>query len=227
MCLLAMIALPTQAQLLTEQFEYGSTAGDLTTVTTNWTVTGTNSAAPFVQYTAGSLSYGSMPTLGGKATFGANGQDINRVFSTTDVNTGSVYVGAIISIATATGTAGDHFLSFSTPVAGGSLQGRVFVKVKGTGFEFGLAKGGSSGTTAVYSPSSPTYTFNTPYFVVLKYNFGATTASSDDDNARLFVFPTTVPTTEPTDFGENNLVPITYPTTDPSDSGECSKQYSL
>lgn len=200
LCLTLLFCTPfAKAQLLTEQFEYGATAGDLTTVTNNWVVTGTNTSAPFVQYTTGSLPFGSMPTLGGKATFAANGQDINRAFSTTGLNTGSVYVGTIINIATTSAT-GDYFFALSNTVASSTLHARIFVKTKGAGFEFGLAKGstGNAGTTAVYSATSPTYAFNTPYFVVLKYNFGASSTLSDDDNARIFVFPTTVPITEPT-----------------------------
>jgi endonuclease/exonuclease/phosphatase family metal-dependent hydrolase len=186
--------MPVRAQLLTEQFDYGTTAGDLLSVATGWTFTGTNTT-PNVQYTLGSLSFPNAPNTGGKLTFGANGQDVNRTFSPT-VSTGTLYASCIVNIATTSAT-GDHFLSFSTSPASGTLQARVFVKAKDTGFEFGLAKGGTSGTTAVYAAASPTYTFNTSYFIVLRYSFGSN-ANVDDDVARLFVFPTTVPTNEPT-----------------------------
>ena len=200
LCLTSIGRYESWAQLLTEQFEYGSFAGDLTSITSNWLLTGTTTTTP-IQFTTGSLPFGSLPTLGGKATFGASGQDINRVFSSSGLNTGSIYMGAIISIATTSNT-GDYFFHFAPPAVGTTFQGRISVRNKGAGFEFGLAKGGSGGTTAVYSGTSPTYNFNTSYFVVLKYNFGSA-ATVDDDNARLFVFPSSISVSEPSaDFVE-------------------------
>jgi hypothetical protein len=175
-------------QLLTEHFEYGATNGDLTAVTSNWLQT--FSGTPNLQYNAGgSLSFGSFPTLGGRVVFAASTQSAARTFS--NVSSGTLYASFIVRITAAQAT-GNHFFTFIN--AATFRHGRVLARQAAGGFEFGLAKGGAS-TTNVFGTT--VYSLNTDYFVVVKYNFGANATDVADDVADLFVFPTSVPVTEP------------------------------
>jgi hypothetical protein len=179
-------------QIFTEEFNYGASNGALTTVgSANWTEQ--TAGSPNVQYDAsGSLSFGSYPTNAGKATFSNTGQDIYRQF--TDVTSGTLYAGFIMKI-TAVNTTGDYFAHFSNN--GTFFHARLFARTKTGGYELGLAKGGSGGTTAVYNASSTTLTLGTNYFVVLKYDFGTNATDVADDVASVFVFSSSVPLTEP------------------------------
>jgi hypothetical protein len=182
-----------KGQLLTEQFEYGASNGVLTTVSGgNWVEQ--SAGTPQVNYDAsGSLSFGSYPTNGGKATFGNTGQDVYRQFP--DVTSGVLYAGFIMRI-TAVQATGDYFAHFSNN--GTSFQARLFARTKTGGYEIGLAKGGGGGgTTAVYNTASTTLALNTNYFVVLKYDFGTNATDVADDVASVFVFSSSVPLTEP------------------------------
>ena len=181
-----------KGQLLTEHFEYGASNGDLTAVSTgNWVEQG-GPTTPNVGYNSASLTYGTYPSLGGKATFGTVGQDIYRQF--TDITSGVAYAGFLLKINSSQAT-GDYFMHFSNN--GTFFHGRLFARNKSTGYELGLAKGGSGGAAAVYNAASATLTFGTTYFVVLKYNLGANAIDVTDDVADVFVFETSVPATEP------------------------------
>ncbi len=206
-CLLLMLfgtISTTKAQLLTEQFSYGVNADSLTLASAqSWSAhsNGQGGATPLnpVQYTLTSLSFGSAPTLGGKLTFNNVGQDVNRTFSATGVNSGTLYVSMIVNLATC-GTTGDYFFHISPTIIGSTFMGRIGAKANGAGYELGIAKGGSSGTTLVYNTTTPTVlSFGTSYFVVVKYDFGANTTLADN-TASIFVFTTTVPVTEPTAY---------------------------
>ena len=182
-----------KGQLLTEQFEYGASNGALTTVSGgNWVEQ--SAGTPQVNYDAsGSLSFGSYPTNGGKATFGSTGQNnIYRQFP--DVTSGVLYAGFIMRI-TAVQATGNYFANFSNN--GTFYHARLFARTKTGGYEIGLAKGGMGGTTAVYNAASTTLTLNTNYFVVLKYDFGTNATDVADDVASVFVFSSSVPLTEP------------------------------
>ena len=157
--------------LLDENFDYGTTAGDLTTLTGNWT--GFSGAAPFVGYATTSLSMASYPSsgVGGSATILASGsEDAERVFSS--VNSGSVYAGMLYTASTvSSGTSGTYFYALRS---GGTYIGRVYTTTDGAGgMIFGLRENAES--TTVWGPSS--FALNTTYLLVLKYDFAAGAAT--------------------------------------------------
>jgi len=196
LCLLVLgIGNIAKGQLLTEQFEYGGTDGGLTALSGgNWIEQG-GPVTPVVGYNSASVTFGTYPSSGGKATFGTSGQDIYRQY--TDVTAGVVYAGFIVKV-NSTQAAGDYFAHFSNN--GTSFHTRLFARTKGAGYELGVAKGGSGGTTAVYNASSTTLTLGTSYFVVLKYDFGSDGTNLAGDIATIYVFDVSVPTTEPGTF---------------------------
>ena len=155
--------------LLDENFDYGTTAGDLTTVTGNWT--GFSGAAPFVGYATTSLSMASYPSsgVGGSATILSSGsQDAERVYSS--VNSGTIYAGALINVSSVT-TTGNYFYSLRS---GSSYFLRTYVKDDGSGnLLFGLREG--SDGTIVYGTT--TLSYSTTYLLVLKYDFTAGAAT--------------------------------------------------
>ncbi len=196
LCLSLFFCASANAQLLTEQFDYGTTAGDLLTVgSANWNLTGTT-ATPNLQYTLGSLNLGALPATGGKLSFATSGQDLNRGFVAQSA--GSVYASFLVSIATAQST-GDYFLHLgSTPTtppttSASTFTARLFVKSVAGGFQFGFSRG--SGTASAYTAN--TYSFNTVYLVVIKHTI---VAGNTNDTSAMYLFETVagIPTTEPT-----------------------------
>ncbi|MBK9964595.1 MAG: hypothetical protein IPP07_06710 [Holophagales bacterium] len=166
------------AALLTDDFSYGVTAGNLTTITTNWTAHG--AGAGWVGYQASTLSLSgyTFGGTGGAATIAAAGsEDINRAFG---AQSGDIYVSALMNFSAA-GT-GSYF--FHLKDATTNFRARVFAQNVGGALRFGL----HSTSTGTYSPTD--FAFNTTYLVVVHYN--GTTGATD-----LWVL-TTVPATAPT-----------------------------
>ena len=186
---LALLLLPAASQaqsLLLDNFIY--TSG--TPLTANgWTAisaAGTNA----VTVTAANLTQPTYPGSSGNAvSLVTTGEDVSRAF-TAPVTAGTVYAAALINV-TAAQASGDYFFHFSQSAS--ILVGRVFARAATGGFQFGISKTGTF-TTAVFGPT--TYTLNTPYLVVLKYEFIG--AAGTDDPVGLFVFaPGDTYTTEP------------------------------
>lgn len=111
-----------------ENFDYGSTEGDLDVITTEWTVH-SGSTDP-VGYIATSLSMTGYPSTGtgGAITIATKGyKDVNSVFD--PVSTGKVYGSALINlIAVSDGTYFFHFMD-----AEFGYSGRVGAKDDGSG----------------------------------------------------------------------------------------------
>ena len=159
--------------IITENFDYGGSAGDL--VTQSGTVWAAHSGgAPEVGYATTSLTMASYPSsgVGGSATISGSGsQDVNRTFSAE--NSGSVYASALVNLSAVT-TTGNYFYHFRN--SGGAFYGRVYAKDDGTGkILFGIREG-SSGTASIIYGTTP-YDLNTTYLLVLKYDFATGTAS--------------------------------------------------
>ena len=159
--------------IITENFDYGGSAGDL--VTQSGSVWAAHSGgAPEVGYATTSLTMASYPSsgVGGSATISGSGsQDVNRTFSAE--NSGSVYASALVNLSAVT-TAGNYFYHFRT--SGGVFYGRVYAKDDGAGkILFGIREG-SSGTASIIYGTTP-YDLNTTYLLVLKYDFATGTAS--------------------------------------------------
>jgi hypothetical protein len=152
--------------LMKDDFSYGSTAGDLKTVTTNWSVySGTVNP---VKYAISGLSF---PSYAGSAIGGSavmeNGsgsrEDMVRTF--TSQNSGSVYAAQLVNVASAP-TGGGFFLSLVNATSSPTFYNRVFIKDNGGSLNFGL---GRTSTSTIYGTTN--YSFGTTYLVITRYDF--------------------------------------------------------
>ncbi|MBE0423601.1 MAG: hypothetical protein IBX66_06640 [Lutibacter sp.] len=162
--------------LVEENFNYGTTDGNLTTVTSNWVK---HSGTTPIGYVNSSLSMTDYPSsgTGGSATIGANSEDANSVFA--EQTSGTVYMSALLNIS-AVSTGGGYFLHFMDE--GTAYPTRVWAKDNGTGkILFGVGFSGLTnwGTTA--------FDYNNTYLLVASYNI--TTGVSN-----LYVLPSAVTT---------------------------------
>ncbi|MCB0445362.1 MAG: T9SS type A sorting domain-containing protein, partial [Gelidibacter sp.] len=171
---------PTQTLPLYENFNYGSSAGDLTAVSGgNWV---NHSGSTPVGYATTSLSMSGYASsgVGGSATItGSNSEDVNRSF--TEQTSGTVYFSALVNIsAVGTGNYFFHLKDNST-----AFVARIGAKDDGSGnILFGI---GTSSSTLTYGTTS--YNLNTTYLVVGSYNI-------DTGVSNLYVL-TTPSATEP------------------------------
>lgn len=167
-------------QLLSEDFEYGMTAGDLTTVgSANWAgFSGTTA----IGYQTTSLSLAGYPNSGngGAATVsGSNSEDAHTFFS--NQTTGIVYLSALVNISSVSGST--YFLALKD--AGTSnYRARVFARDNAGSLQFGISSASSTGNFGMSN-----FSYNTTYLLVAKFNV-------DTGVADLFVLDT-VPTSEP------------------------------
>jgi hypothetical protein len=190
---LFFVGIAAQAQLLfADNFNYGSTAGSIITLSNNRWVENTNATTTnVVQYDpTGSLVYPNLSNAGGKLPFLNTGQDICAGFSS--ITGGNIYAGMLVNFSAAQ-TTGDYFFHFMQSTTVNTFLARVFVKLNGSNINFGLMK--NNGGTTPYSANG--YALNTTYCIVVKYAFN--TGSTTDDVATLYVFDaaTGLPDTEP------------------------------
>ena len=156
--------------LLNENFDYGATPGDLTTITTNWT--GFSGTGP-IGYISTSLSMTDYPSsgIGGSAAIDTSAEDAERGFSA--VTSGVVYMSALFSASdVSSGAAGTYFLTFRQ---GSGYHSLIYTKTDGAGgMVFGVRETTSDAST-IFGTTS--FALNTTYLLVLKYDFsaGATT----------------------------------------------------
>jgi len=137
----------------------------------SWLITGTSVVSPISVANTGT---------NGNVTLATTGQDVRRSF-TSAVTSGSVFLGASITVGTAQAT-GDHFLHLGDGGAN-NFFARAFIRSNGIGFQ--MAASSSSGT--------PTYgttvlRFGTTYQLLMRYDFVAGLAN---DTGALFINPTT------------------------------------
>jgi len=150
--------------LLTEDFNYGETAGDLTAVSSSaWTAhSGTTG---FVSYDITGLSMTDYPSsgVGGAAMIlAASAEDVNRTFAAQ--TTGNVYGSALVSITAA--STGNYFIHLKD--SGNNFRAKVGAKDDSNGkVLFGI---GSSSSTLVYGTT--VFELNTTYLLVFSYNIG-------------------------------------------------------
>ena len=207
--ILILFVLPslTQAQvLLTEDFNYGSTAGDLKAVTSVWVnngslpgtyPNGTSAAQPLYKITGLTYTDYSSPGIGGGIGLQQNKYyNVTRPLSESQTS-GSIYASFLINVSViSTSTSGDYFF---TLLNGTSYIARVyFRKLSDLTLAFGVSKAGSGTTPYASAPVA----FNTTYLIVVKYTFNSGT---DDDVVSLFINPTLPFTTEPTPDVTNNV----------------------
>jgi len=149
----------TTNYLLEENFNYGTTAGNLSSLTTNWV---THSGTTPIEYATTSLSMTGYPStgIGGSATIGSNSEDVNRDF--TEQTSGTVYMSALVNFSSVSITGG-YFLHFMD--GGFAFPTRVWAKDNGSGkILFGV---GFSGLT---NWGTTTFDYNSTYLLVASYN---------------------------------------------------------
>jgi len=166
---------------LADDFDYGSTAGDLTALS-DWK--NHSGGSPFVEYATTSLSMSNYPSsnVGGSALIdGYGSEDVSRSF--TPLTSGTVYLSALVNLSAVGADSGTYF--FHVMDDGTNFRGRVGVKSDGNGkMLFGI---GASSSTLTFGATS--FDFGTTYLVVASYNI-------DNGTSNLYVL-TTAPATEP------------------------------
>ena len=192
MMLLAVVMLGSmsiKAQLLDENFDYTigtvlatSTSVDATSGWAGHSGAGTNN----ITVTASSITYpGYLSSgVGNEVSLVATGEDVNKTF--TAQTTGTVYFSFLVNV-TSTSTTGDYFFHVGASSIGTAFKGRLFVKKDASdNLAFGIQHTGGTGNTNInYTAFS--YSLNTNYLVVLKYDIVSGTAN---DIASIYVNPT-------------------------------------
>jgi hypothetical protein len=184
----------TTNYLLEENFNYGTTVGNLTSLTSNWAI---HSGTTQIEYDNTSLSISGYPSsgIGGSAIINTlNSEDINRSF--TPQTTGKVYASALVNFS-AVGT-GTYFLHFMEQDGSFNYSSRISAKDDGSGkILFGI--GASSTITYGTTP----FNLNTTYLLVTSYDIATATSN-------LYVL-STIPTTEPVtpEATSTNVAPFT------------------
>lgn len=173
----------TSNYLVEENFDYGTTAGDLTTLTTEWV--GHSGSNPFVGYVTTSLAMTDYPTtdIGGSVTIAnPGGEDINRAF--TPITSGKVYYSALVNFSAV--SSGDYFLHLiGSDVPFDQFRARVGAKDNGSGkILFGIS---AESSTLTYGTTP--FELNTTYLIVASYDLASGVSN-------LFVL-TTAEATEP------------------------------
>lgn len=168
-----------RAALCNDSTQWWSIAG--------WSATAETPTDP-IQVTEGSLSYDGYSTgLGNKVTLNSlNGTADTRRFL--DKKTGSVFVSAIINVASV-GSTEDYFFGFND--GSSNYYGRVYAIADGAGFKLAVAKNTELKTSLTYTS---VLNFNTNYLIVVEYKF---VDGTKNDEVRLYVNPikdTTTPT---------------------------------
>ncbi len=146
--------------LLAEDFDYGSSAGDLTAISGGSWVN--HSGTSTVLYATTSLSMANYPSsgVGGSATIiGSNSEDVNRSFSA--VVSGTVYASALVNLSAI--STGNYF--FHLKDSGFGFRARVGAMDDGSGkILFGI---GASSSTLTYGTTA--FDLNTTYLIVASY----------------------------------------------------------
>jgi hypothetical protein len=179
-CFSLLLTNNSWAQLLIENFEYPAGDSLIDYGWVNHSGTGTQ-----ITVTSGSLSYALYPGsgIGNSTTFSGGGgsrEDIHKDFTST--GSGSLYAAILVIVDTAS-TTGDYFFHLAPAFPTTFFKPRVFVKDDGAGnLQFGISKASTS--TVTYTTS--TYSYNTTYFLVLKYSMPA---GDSNDVGSLYINP--------------------------------------
>ncbi len=191
----------TNAQSFIDDFNYGLSAGNLTTLSPSW-IAHSGVASNQVAYQATGLNvvgYTSSVNAGGAITFSHTAsiskEDINKAISPA-ATSGNLYASFVLRVTASGGTTGDyciHFIDSSGATTGGNFRARLFTKDGSTGttFKLGLSKG-SSAANATFTTAD--YNLNQDYIVVIKYSFIVGTAN---DTCYAHIFSSSIPAVEP------------------------------
>jgi len=193
-----LLSISAFAQLgVQDNFNYGATAGSLTTSSSGAWVAHSSSGTNPVLYSTTGLTYSGYPAsgIGGAATLAHGGtrEDIN--IASSPVTSGNVYTSFLLNVKLSGGTTGDYFLHLNDSqgsAIGSNFRGRFFVKDGSTGGKFllGLTKG-SAAASAAWTGDLDT---GTTYLVVLKYVY---ISGTNNDSIFAYVFNGGVPAVEP------------------------------
>lgn len=170
-----------------EDFNYTATQA---LTANNWTQIGTTATNPIAVTNSG-LTYTGFTNsgVGNAAALTTSGQDIYRDLQAS-VSTGDVYLSFMLNVSAAQAT-GDYFIAMLPSGSTSNFFSRFFVKSSSTGYVLGVSKWTEA---AIYGTN--VLSFNTTYFVVVKYSFSA--ATTTDDQASVYVLSSGIPSTEPT-----------------------------
>ena len=149
------------APLLDENFEYGVTPGNLTTVSGgNWVAHSGGGTNP-IQYATSSLTMPSYVSsgIGGSVTFTSSGEDDNRTFA--EQTSGTLYFAALVNLSYATAT-GDYFMHFKNAATG--YAARLFARDSAGALQLGI------GTSSTPVWGTTNFAYNTTYLVVAKHD---------------------------------------------------------
>lgn len=178
--------------LFVEEFNYN--AGDLLT-SKGWVVS-SGTTNPLKVVPPGLTFTGYPSVLGNAVELTTTGEDDYKTFPA--VSSGSVYLSFMINVQSA--QTGDYFIALSpTTGSGGTGSGqtnyyaRVHLKTNGNGYSIGISK--SNELTGGYVYGTTVFSFNKTYVVVVKHTFNA--ATTDDDAESIYVFGTSIPSSEP------------------------------
>jgi len=151
----------TSNYVIANNFDYGTTAGILTSVTTDWT---NHSGGTNAEYDTSSLSMTGYPSsgIGGSLSIGSGDEDVNSTFS--PISSGTVYSSALVNLS-AVGD-GTYFIHFMND--GFNYTGRIGAKDDGSGkILFGI---GASSSPSDSDYGTTAYDLNTTYLLVGSYN---------------------------------------------------------
>lgn len=165
-----LIAGTASAQLpLTENFDYGTTAGSLTTFSGGTWAAFSGAGTGPVGYATSSLSLSAYPFsgVGGSATIATTGsEDVSRTWTTPHAS-GDIYYSALVNISS--GGTGSYFLQLNANAS--TFRARVYARVVSGNLNFGF----SNTNTATWAPDN--FSLNTTYLLVVRYNAGTGAAA--------------------------------------------------
>ncbi len=157
---------------LEENLDYGTTAGDLTTISAGGWAHHSGSDNQLM-YAAENLTMAGYPTsnVGGSLALSSSGsEDVNIALSSI-ITTNMVYTSALVKLSTVSG--GTYFLHLMEEDGSYSYSARVGAKDDGSGkILFGI---GASSSTLTYGTTS--YDLDTTYLLVTSYNIATGVAN--------------------------------------------------
>ncbi|MFZ4683452.1 MAG: PEP-CTERM sorting domain-containing protein, partial [Terrimicrobiaceae bacterium] len=140
----------------------------------SWVQTGTTATNP-IQVTSSA------------AIVNNSGQDVYKAFSGTVPATAATSIYSVLDVTvTAAAAGGDYFAHLSDPVGTTSnFYQRLFIQSATGGFRFGILETSGAGGTTDYGTT--VLSFNTPYRVVVAWNF---VAGALNDTQTIYIDPT-------------------------------------
>lgn len=172
-----------------ENFDYGTNEGNLVNVTDKWaSYSGTTNPVQYVVPGLNFVGYGASGVGGAVTIENGKGSRQDVTISFNEQSSGVIYAAQLLKISKASASAsGDFFISLRNTA--GDYLDRIYAKDDGKGnLQLGVVKNRSGNGDIVYAPQ--TFTYNTTYLVVVKYDFASTDCS-------MYVISGAIPANEP------------------------------